>query len=213
MAKQLKLRRGTTAEHSTFIGASGEVTVDTTKTTLVVHDGVTPGGSPLVKEDPLSTRLAIMQAIYPVGSIYINASVLTNPAVLLGFGTWVSFGAGRVMVGLNGSDALFDTLEETGGSKDTIVVSHAHTASSTSTFSGNALPAHSHTLGAYVNDGGILTPTALSSGLGSSSTSSVSAGTPSGSVSTSTTVNSTGSSGANANLQPYITVAMWKRTV
>jgi hypothetical protein len=48
MAKQLKLRRGTTTQHSTFTGASGEVTVDTTKKTLVVHDGVTAGGVPLV---------------------------------------------------------------------------------------------------------------------------------------------------------------------
>ena len=50
MASQLKLRRGTTAQHSTFTGASGEVTVDTTKKTLVVHDGVTAGGIPLQKE-------------------------------------------------------------------------------------------------------------------------------------------------------------------
>lgn len=44
MSKQVKWRRGTTEEHSTFIGAVGEVTVDTTKDTLVVHDGVTLGG-------------------------------------------------------------------------------------------------------------------------------------------------------------------------
>ena len=47
MSKQLKLRRGTTAQHSTFTGASGEITVDTDKKTLVVHDGVTAGGKPL----------------------------------------------------------------------------------------------------------------------------------------------------------------------
>lgn len=44
MSRQVKWRRGTTAEHSTFIGAVGEVTVDTTKDTLVVHDGITLGG-------------------------------------------------------------------------------------------------------------------------------------------------------------------------
>jgi len=47
MAKSLRLRRGTTAEHATFVGAEGEVTVDTTKDTLVIHDGITIGGSPL----------------------------------------------------------------------------------------------------------------------------------------------------------------------
>jgi hypothetical protein len=46
----LKLRRGTTTAHSTFTGAEGEVTVDTTKDTIVVHDGSTAGGFPLAKE-------------------------------------------------------------------------------------------------------------------------------------------------------------------
>lgn len=45
----IQLRRGTTAEHSTFTGLVGEVTVDTTKDTLVVHDGSTVGGYPLAK--------------------------------------------------------------------------------------------------------------------------------------------------------------------
>jgi len=45
----IQLRRGTTAEHSTFTGLVGEITVDTTKDTLVVHDGVTAGGYPLAK--------------------------------------------------------------------------------------------------------------------------------------------------------------------
>ena len=50
MPTQLQLRRGTTTEHSTFSGAVGEVTVDTTKDTLIVHDGATNGGFPLAKE-------------------------------------------------------------------------------------------------------------------------------------------------------------------
>ena len=49
MAKRLQLRGGTTAEHSTFTGALREVTVDTDKDTLVVHDGSTAGGFPLAK--------------------------------------------------------------------------------------------------------------------------------------------------------------------
>jgi hypothetical protein len=48
MAKQLQLRKGTSAEHNTFTGANGEVTVDTTFKTLRVHDGVTVGGTMLV---------------------------------------------------------------------------------------------------------------------------------------------------------------------
>lgn len=50
MTTALQLRRGTTSQHSTFTGANGEVTIDTTKKTAVVHDGVTPGGTPLAKE-------------------------------------------------------------------------------------------------------------------------------------------------------------------
>ena len=51
MAKLLKLRRGTTSQHSSFTGAEGECTVDTTKDTLVVHDGAQAGGRPLLRED------------------------------------------------------------------------------------------------------------------------------------------------------------------
>lgn len=50
MSSLLKLRRGSTVSHSTFTGEEGEITVDITKDTLVVHDGVTVGGHPLVKE-------------------------------------------------------------------------------------------------------------------------------------------------------------------
>lgn len=50
MAKQIQLRRGTTAQHATFTGLAGEVTVDTDKKVAVVHDGSTAGGVPLAKE-------------------------------------------------------------------------------------------------------------------------------------------------------------------
>lgn len=49
MARQVQFRRGTTAEHSTFTGAVGEVTVDTDKDVTVVHDGATAGGIPMLK--------------------------------------------------------------------------------------------------------------------------------------------------------------------
>ena len=55
MAKRLQLRGGTTAQHSTFTGAVREVTVDTDKDTLVVHDGATAGGIPLAKSSELSS--------------------------------------------------------------------------------------------------------------------------------------------------------------
>lgn len=49
MAFAIQLRRGTTAQHSAFTGLVGEVTIDTDKDTIVVHDGVTAGGIPLAK--------------------------------------------------------------------------------------------------------------------------------------------------------------------
>jgi len=51
MAKLLKLRRGSTSQHGSFTGAEGEVTVDTTKDVLVVHDGSTAGGHPMAAQD------------------------------------------------------------------------------------------------------------------------------------------------------------------
>jgi hypothetical protein len=144
-----------------------------------------------------------LSAAYPVGSIYINATSSSNPSVLLGFGTWEAFGAGRMMVGLNASDPLFDTLEETGGSKDAVVVSHTHTATSTVTD-----PGHSHYYEALGNFDGLQT---LANGFipigGGRQTGSATTG-----ITVATTNTSAGVSGTNANLPPYITVRMWKRT-
>jgi len=149
--------------------------------------------------------IEIGKLLYPVGSLYYNSSVTTNPATLLGFGTWTAFGAGRVPVGYNASSTLFDTLEETGGSADAITVSHTHTATSTSTVTD---PGHNHTAARF--SGG------SSTGVGSVDTDNstlTSTNTTGITVATTTTVDSAGSSGTNANYQPYITVAIWKRTV
>jgi hypothetical protein len=147
---------------------------------------------------------AAIALLYPVGSIYTNASVSTNPATLLGFGTWTAFGAGRVMVGFDSSNALFDTAEETGGSADAITVSHTHTATSTVTDGG-----HNHFIGntgsGIGNAGG-----GNASVIGAAQT--VATTTATTGITVATTVASTGSSGTNANYQPYITVYMWKRT-
>lgn len=61
-------------------------------------------------------KSSIGAALWPIGSIFVSV-VSTNPATLLGFGTWVAFGTGRVLVGIDSGDADFDTVEETGGSK------------------------------------------------------------------------------------------------
>ena len=51
----MQLRRGTTAQHSAFTGLVGEITVDTDKDTIVVHDGSTAGGIPLAKASEVVT--------------------------------------------------------------------------------------------------------------------------------------------------------------
>ena len=89
-----------------------------------------------------------LQAIYPVGSIYINATSNSNPSTLIGFGTWVAFGSGRVLVGQDTADTDFDVLEETGGSKSS-VASHTHTFTSGTESVGHT---HSGTTSAVSND-------------------------------------------------------------
>jgi hypothetical protein len=88
----------------------------------------------------VTTLTALGNLFYPVGSIY-SSTVSTNPGTSLGFGTWTQFGAGRMMMGAGGSFSP----GATGGSNDAIVVSHAHTYSSTS---GGQSVDHSHTYSA-----------------------------------------------------------------
>ncbi len=149
---------------------------------------------------------ASLAAVYPVGTIY-TAVVSTNPATLLGFGTWTAFGTGRVMVGIDTSDAGLATAEQTGGSKNAIVVSHTHTATSTVTD-----PQHQH----GASSGNFLTETGSGSYAYGGAGANISVVTNTANASTGVTVattNSTeGSSGTNANMQPYIVVYMWKRT-
>lgn len=125
-----------------------------------------------------------LSAVYPVGSVYINASVSTNPATLLGFGTWEAFGAGRVMVGLDAGQTEFDTIGETGGSK-------------THTLTVNEIPSHTHTH--YTGPGGGETFNPAQT-------------TTNSPTQNSFQTDATGGGAAHNNLQPYIVVYMWKRT-
>lgn len=131
--------------------------------------------------------------VYPVGSVYISVDS-TSPATLFG-GTWVEFGAGKVMVGRDASDADFDTAEETGGEK-----THTLTVTEMPSHNHSVAASHRHTVGV---------------GTGAD-TSAARAGGPQSTTFysgyASITINSTGGDGAHNNLQPYIVVYMWKRT-
>ena len=137
----------------------------------------------------LSGVTATIANAYPVGSLYMNASNATNPATLLGFGTWAAFGAGRVLVGIDSSDTDFDGAEETGGSK-----THALTT--------GELAPHNHAVGS--NDSGT-----GPGGAAGNQEHVRDAGVGNGPA---TSTSTTGSGTAHNNVQPYIVVYMWKRT-
>ena len=130
---------------------------------------------------------------YPVGSIYMNASVATNPATLLGFGTWTAFGAGRIPLASGGGF----TAGTTGGSADAVNVSHTHTVTDTG---------HAH---GYLKNPG--NAAGLQAGPHPVHPNQQAATTDSGT--TGISIDSAGVSGTDANLQPYIVVYMWQRTV
>ena len=76
MAKLLKLRRGSTSDHSSFTGAEGEVTVDTDKETLVVHNGAQAGGYPLARESDLTGKAALTGSTFTGNVLIDNAQEL-----------------------------------------------------------------------------------------------------------------------------------------
>ena len=133
-----------------------------------------------------SAKTTILNMIYPVGSIFMSATLATAAAVesALG-GTWVAWGAGRVPVGVDTSDTDFDTAEETGGEK-------------THTLTTSEMPSHTHNV--YGRTGSTAAGSDCYQGRNWNGTA----------VTTST--GSAGGGGAHNNLQPYITCYMYKRT-
>jgi hypothetical protein len=156
-----------------------------------------------------------LQTVYPVGSIYMSTGN-TNPNTLFGFGTWVAFGAGQVLIGNGGGYSA----GATGGSADAIVVSHTHTGStSTASLTGGVYgisqsfgdpvgSPNGYTTGIFTKVNGI--PTANTPI--SADTNDCGGFTIDASHSHTLSLNSAGSSGTGANLQPYIVVYMWNRT-
>lgn len=69
----------------------------------------------LQNKPTIPTIANILNSVYPVGSIYTSVSN-ANPGLTFG-GTWVAFGAGKTLVGVDTSDADFNTVQKTGGEK------------------------------------------------------------------------------------------------
>ena len=166
-----------------------------------------PTAAPGTSSTQVATT-AFFANLYPVGSVYINAGVGTNPFTLFGFGTWVPLGEGRVLLGAGAGY----TGGAVGGSANASVVSHTHTGTV------DTGGAHTHTtLFGFSNDVdyfgngvNILGP----NGAGVTSQNyPMTTGAGQGTHNHTFTTNSSGSSGTNANLQPYLVVYMWQRTV
>ena len=133
---------------------------------------------------------AINAIVYPVGSIYTNMAVATNPATLLGMGTWVAYAEGKVLVG-KASSGTFDALDESLG---------AETAAHTLTV--NEMPSHSHSTGntsETYNAANGLNGDQYFSGSYTAETSAIQA-------------TGGGAAHSHSTLQPSVTVYMWKRT-
>jgi hypothetical protein len=96
MSTQIQRRRGTTAQHSTFTGANAELTVDTDKEVVVVHDGTTAGGYPLMRENASNSALALGSA----GTPSLKFTGDTNTGIY-------SPGADQLAVATNGVGRLF----------------------------------------------------------------------------------------------------------
>ena len=193
MALTKRSTKGTALTHEemdanfTHLGGDGSYVMPTT-------DGdsgqvMSTNGSGQVSFTTLTGVTATIANAYPVGSIYINATNATNPGTLLGFGTWVAFATGRMLVAFDSSDGDYDTAEETGGSK-----THTHTE--------NQLPSHRHQVGS--NDS-----TAGFGGAAGNVEFVQDAGTGIGNA---VNTSFTGSGDAHSIVSPYIVVYMWKRT-
>jgi hypothetical protein len=106
MSTSIQRRRGTTAQHSSFTGANGEITIDTDKEVVVVHDGATAGGYPAMRENGSNSALALGSAATP--SLKFTGD--TNTGIY-------SPGADQLAISTNGTGRLFisDNGVATGG--------------------------------------------------------------------------------------------------
>ena len=157
---------------------------------------------------------SILSSVHLVGSIFLTTNS-ANPSTYFGFGTWVSWGSGRVPVGVNASDTNFNTVEKTGGaSTHTLTTAQMPAHSHTVTGTAASACAHTHTTRLSADAGSAMSGSSndylYKNDSGGTYLTTSSSGAHTHSVSG--TAVSSGSGGAHNNLQPYITCYMWKRT-
>jgi hypothetical protein len=125
MSTQIQRRRGTTAEHSTFTGVEGEITVDTTKDTAVVHDGTTVGGHPLQKQyPPLGSAAAPTYTFTGDTNTGIYSPGADQVAISTGgSGRLFVDASGKISIGHTATTGTNTQLEVAGGSATELKVS------------------------------------------------------------------------------------------
>jgi hypothetical protein len=148
-----------------------------------------------------------LQLLHPVGSIYTSTSA-TNPGTSFGFGTWVAFGQGRVMVGAGtGGGATYGAGSTSGNKDSTGLPSHTHGFSGT-TGGQSADHSHNYTFRAQTY---AVTGSTIQAWEGTSSqTTSGASNDHAHGYSGTTTAAAT--SVTHTNMQPYIVVYIWNRT-
>ena len=146
-------------------------------------------------------------SVYPIGSIYISV-FNTNPSSLFG-GSWVAFGAGKVLVGQNGGDADFDTAEETGGAK-AVTIAQANLPNIST---GNNSAAHTHEVAYSVGSKAFAVPSGSNHDVLFDYDQVGGFNASSGNNSATHTHSLGGSGTALPSMNPYIVCYFWKRTV
>ena len=89
MATQVQFRRGNTAQTSVFTGAAGEITIDTTKNVVVIHDGVTVSGTPMVsgRGDTMTGALNVANNLVVTGTVGVTGLTSLTTANTSGLAT------------------------------------------------------------------------------------------------------------------------------
>jgi hypothetical protein len=146
----------------------------------------------------------ILSVAYPLGSIYMNANSAINPATLLGFGTWISFGEGRVLVG-KAATGTFATVGGTMGAE-----THSLTAAENGAHN-HALsdPGHAHNVSLTGSNTETVTNSRSIEWTNPVDTINVTTSTSGSNVS----IAASGSGTPHNNIQPSLVVYMWMRTV
>lgn len=153
---------------------------------------------------------------FPVGSVFISV-VSTDPATLLGYGTWSAFAAGKVLIGLNASDADFDTVEETGGAKTVQASAQTFAGTGGQQTSNDSAGTPAGTVGAIAATATAAVKIGTSGATAAAQTHTHAAPTFTGNAlaahhHTLTPAGTNTPGAATSVVQPYVVVYMWKRT-